>query len=64
MYEAEVLTPLDALYLARLCALDDGNQQPFLQDNATAGDDAVACSVSGCPAHLLSSDEVISALLA
>jgi len=64
LYEAEVLTPLDALYLARLCALDDGNQQPVLQDVATAGDDAVACSVSGCPAHLLSSDEVISALLA
>merc|ERR1712137_923678 len=58
MCGAEVLTPLDAMYLARLCALDDG-QQPFLQDMAAAGDDEVACSAGSCPAHLLSSDEVI-----
>eukprot|EP00927_Polykrikos_kofoidii_P035368 TRINITY_DN29943_c0_g1_i4.p1 TRINITY_DN29943_c0_g1~~TRINITY_DN29943_c0_g1_i4.p1 ORF type:complete len:669 (+),score=133.65 TRINITY_DN29943_c0_g1_i4:67-2007(+) len=57
--EAEIaLTPLDAMYLARLCALDDSQQPPFQQD--------MGCSVesaSTCPPHLLTSDEVLVALL-
>mmetsp|Transcript_81409 Transcript_81409/g.225460 ORF Transcript_81409/g.225460 Transcript_81409/m.225460 type:complete len:529 (-) Transcript_81409:75-1661(-) len=57
--EAEVaLTPLDAMYLARLCALDDGHHQPFLPQDGSGAEAAAAC-----PPHLLSSDEVLSALL-
>mmetsp|Transcript_15933 Transcript_15933/g.43715 ORF Transcript_15933/g.43715 Transcript_15933/m.43715 type:complete len:606 (-) Transcript_15933:31-1848(-) len=57
--EAEVaLTPLDALYLARLCALDDGQQQLFQQDASGAGE-----ATATCPPHLLTSDEVLVALL-
>lgn len=44
------LTPLDALYLARLCALDDGQ---LASDGGTGT----------CPPHLQSSDEVLAALL-
>lgn len=54
---AEVaLTPLDALYLARLCALDDG--LPSVQDSG-----CVDGGIGGCPPHLLSSDEVLAAVL-
>merc|ERR1712039_136021 len=55
--EDVVLTPLDAMYLARLCALDSGQQQPFQQD-ADAADSAATC-----PPHLLTSDEVLVLLL-
>lgn len=56
--EAEVaLSPLDALYLARLCALDDGHHQPFADGSSADGVN------SACPPHLLASDEVLAALL-
>jgi len=50
-----VLTPLDTMYLARLCALDDGLQQPYGQDSGP--------EAASCPPHLLTSDEVLMALL-
>jgi len=57
--EAEVaLTPLDAMYLARLCAFDDGHHQSFLPQEASGAEAPAAC-----PPHLLSSDEVLAALL-
>lgn len=56
--EAEVaLTPLDALYLARLCALDDG-QVAAVQDGA-----CLDSGVGSTAPHLLSSDEVLATLL-
>lgn len=42
------LSPLDSLYLARLCAYDDAQRSP---DGA------------GCPPHVLGSDETLAALL-
>eukprot|EP00929_Paragymnodinium_shiwhaense_P052074 TRINITY_DN26114_c0_g1_i1.p1 TRINITY_DN26114_c0_g1~~TRINITY_DN26114_c0_g1_i1.p1 ORF type:complete len:631 (-),score=123.94 TRINITY_DN26114_c0_g1_i1:254-2146(-) len=49
------LTPLDALYLARLCALDDSDwTHPAQQDGEAA---------ANCPPHLLQADEVLSTLL-
>eukprot|EP00933_Yihiella_yeosuensis_P000359 TRINITY_DN10053_c0_g1_i1.p1 TRINITY_DN10053_c0_g1~~TRINITY_DN10053_c0_g1_i1.p1 ORF type:complete len:317 (+),score=40.62 TRINITY_DN10053_c0_g1_i1:66-953(+) len=48
------LTPVDALYLARLCALDDENP-------ASRG--SIDVQRSTPPAHLLTSDEVLSSLL-
>lgn len=56
-----VLTPLDALYLARLCAHDDGQHQLF--PNEVAGGGGNGNELVGCPPHLLSSDEVLAALL-
>jgi hypothetical protein len=50
------LTPLDTLYLARLCALDDG-QSDCVQEGGSLD------SIGVCPPHLQSSDEVLSALL-
>lgn len=77
--EAEVsLTPLDVLYLARLCALDDSHHGLF---HSSAGSYDVTCSgelpagngnefdttssggEAACPPHLMSSDEVLMALL-
>lgn len=52
------LSPLDALYLARLCALDNGQHQQFLAQDGVGVDGAAAC-----PPHILSSDEVLTALL-
>jgi len=56
--EAETaLSPLDAMYLARLCALDDGHHhQPLAQDECI---DAAAAG----PPHLSTADEVLVALL-
>lgn len=52
--EAEIaLTPLDALYLARLCALDHAFQHPYAPD----------ADGTACPPHMLASDEVLAALL-
>jgi len=48
------LTPLDSLYLARLCAYDDSQLQ---DDRRCTADDAY------CPPHVLSSDEVLDTLL-
>lgn len=55
------LTPLDSLYLARLCAYDDGQSQ-LLPAAGEAGSKNGVDS-TGCPPHLLSSDEVLAALL-
>jgi len=54
------MTPLDALYLARLCAYDDGQYQLFLPLDTPS---ASAFESGGCPPHLSSSDEVLAALL-
>lgn len=55
--ESEVVfTPLDAVYLARLCALDDGHHSSFgFESSQEVG--------AGCPLHLQSSDEALAALL-
>jgi len=56
--EAEMaLTPLDALYLARLCALDDSDE------NGGGGSGQECAEAAAWPLHLLSSDEALAELL-
>lgn len=60
--EQEVLlTPLDALYLARLCAHDNGQFHSALPSEVASN--GFVGEAAGCPPHLLSSDEVLAALL-
>lgn len=53
------LTPLDALYIARLCAYDDEQHKLLLP--ADCGGNTAEARL--CPPHLSSSDEVLAALL-
>mmetsp|Transcript_10394 Transcript_10394/g.22899 ORF Transcript_10394/g.22899 Transcript_10394/m.22899 type:complete len:521 (+) Transcript_10394:401-1963(+) len=53
------ITALDALYLARLCAYDDGQWQLLATPSAQDDNDRH----SACPPHLSSSDEMLTALL-
>lgn len=53
-----ILGPLEVLYMTRLCALDDGHEQPSQLDFGSSFD-----AGGSCPPHLQCSDELLFALL-